>query len=677
MERTPPGHPRPRRAPIARLRGTKVPYADLGPQDLDHLERRLDQLLATIEGRSRIPDRFEAALARALKAKPRERSDARFRHVRSVEEFAEAATLPQPPQSFRGMSATYREAIAGLCRSGEQFRLLRLTSQLGLETRSFSDTDVAIALSGGGAKGAFEAGVLLFLESSGVLQTDVKLVCGTSAGALNALATSAWGANAGTRVSAIWLSLRSNTDMFRPSLQYQEILSILDELGVSLDQSSSGSSVDWNWIRVGTAIPVIGNILALAVESEVEEKLDLLERLVDRVLALSSVNSLAPTRSVLNLALPKPLSTMLPLRIVTVSAQDGHVYVVDESADVRELDPRQPREQLGVFHLLGEDVRDALVRAAMASASIPIIFGSETLLVSGASGIKTLDDLRSAIENHETHALSQVRIFQAWDGGLRDNLPLQAALDAGARKVLAVSASARGLAEASGFSSSPAGLIASLARTIEVLVDEVGESDRLHALGGADVTFIDPSVALNSTDQVDPGLIRMNLEHGYMRAHDRLAGLPPEIADLLQNGGTIGALLFVLWAAEALLSTDEITSLRKEIWELEGSGFRKVYGMWAWDPTALHALRGKKAELFDLYQARIDAWGTLDCVPDPLPDGTPLSNAWLRWERRSSPAGDRLLLTQGPFERQLIFAPLPTWEPAGGVPPAPGPLDAP
>lgn len=66
----------------------------------------------------------------------------------------------------------------------------------------------ALVLSGGGAKGAFQAGVISKLAQQG---TQIDLVCGTSAGSLNAAAFAFCGAG---EMIDLWQDIRSWRDVF-------------------------------------------------------------------------------------------------------------------------------------------------------------------------------------------------------------------------------------------------------------------------------------------------------------------------------------------------------------------------------------------------------------------------------------------------------------------------------
>ncbi len=244
------------------------------------------------------------------------------------------------------------------------------------------------------------------------------------------------------------------------------------------------------------------------------------------------------------------------------------------------------------------------------------------------------------------------------DGGLKDSLPLHAAIDAGAASVLAIATYPRAFPRDDRFSHrSRYGLLDSIQRTIEIMLNEVSESDRLHALEapGA-VVFIEPGIVVHGPLEVDPGLIRINYEYGYLRAYNALTPLPQSVRDL-NDGSEEGGLVYLMWILTVAVATDDIAALRKEIWELErvltkieatateGESDEARY------PPLLDQIRQKKYALYELYVMRSEAWGSHDAMPDVLPDGTPLSHSWLKWENRNWALFADFA---DPFERQAI-----------------------
>ena len=85
----------------------------------------------------------------------------------------------------------------------------------------------AIVLSGGGAKGSFQAGALLYL---GEIWNEIRptIICGSSVGAINALALAETTTSAGVdKVVQIWLELEYDEQMFVQSEPMQIVANIL------------------------------------------------------------------------------------------------------------------------------------------------------------------------------------------------------------------------------------------------------------------------------------------------------------------------------------------------------------------------------------------------------------------------------------------------------------------
>src|SRR5690242_3448545 len=82
---------------------------------------------------------------------------------------------------------------------------------------------IGIVLGGGGTRGDFEVGALLYLYEQGIRP---EVICGTSAGAINAakLAEGEGGATQGLQgLKSLWLGLRRNEDMYVPETWLQAL----------------------------------------------------------------------------------------------------------------------------------------------------------------------------------------------------------------------------------------------------------------------------------------------------------------------------------------------------------------------------------------------------------------------------------------------------------------------
>jgi len=134
----------------------------------------------------------------------------------------------------------------------------------------------------------------------------------------------------------------------------------------------------------------------------------------------------------------------------------------------------------------------SMQKAIIASAGEPIIF-------------------RPTILNGEVY----------FDGGLRDIVPVEAAFDASAEVVYAILASTDVQSEPS----SGKHMFEFLGRTIDISTNEIRLDDiKLPRARGKPVIVIQPTVDVHSGLTIDPGLIDISIDYGFMRAYDVIDG---------------------------------------------------------------------------------------------------------------------------------------------------------
>jgi NTE family protein len=230
-----------------------------------------------------------------------------------------------------------------------------------------------------------------------------------------------------------------------------------------------------------------------------------------------------------------------------------------------------------------------LLEAAMASASIPFAFPPIKL----GSG------------RPESYV----------DGGVREVIPIQAALEAGANEVFAVVASATGVPPATTFpdhkplNSFENSNMLDIAQRVamDIMPDEtsVNEIDPPPTGWGAAVTVIQPKFDIHDIMTIDPGLIRINIAYGYMRADDVLQAKSRdpnryrEVADQFSEER----------------KTNQIIQLRKQIWDMENL-FHGSPPLIPPMPSALPAVRQLKRDLMGLVNKRRDSGGAVPAGAD-------------------------------------------------------------
>ena len=158
------------------------------------------------------------------------------------------------------------------------------------------DTPAALVLSGGGAKGAYEAGVVLGLAARGI---PIRLAAGSSAGALNAAALADGRLD---RLEALWRGVtRDQVYALRPGVFFAGLLPgwltllALDGAGSLLDpqplRDLIAGAVDLDRVRVS---PVALRVVTTDLERRVARVFDNRSVSVDALLAAAAVPGMFP-----------------------------------------------------------------------------------------------------------------------------------------------------------------------------------------------------------------------------------------------------------------------------------------------------------------------------------------------------------------------------------------------
>ena len=357
---------------------------------------------------------------------------------------------------------------------------------------------VAIVLGSGGSRGNFQVGALQFLYSRGIRPDTI---CGTSIGAINGLVLAEGGIE---KLLAIWLDFRDNRDMY------------LEE----------------PWLRA--IKPITGqpsrmtppDIISTAADRMVKYTLFPTMLLADTanfwisLTELYSSGRIWQLKSYLN---PSPFAAKLRalfdpgrvnrsgirLRIATVSLESGELRYITETGHFTDgTAADQPLD---------------MIDAVLASSAIPGIF----------------PPIRLHAENYI-------------DGGVREMLPVQAAINLGEDRIYAIACSKSGVDRARSFDNSSLVDI-SIRAMRDIMFDEIQRNETNPPRGwGADITLIQPTLNIHDVLMVDPGLISIGIAYGYMRAFDAVEG----------DGNT--------WKSLTLRRlSDGITRARINIWRME------------------------------------------------------------------------------------------------------------
>lgn len=454
----------------------------------------------------------------------------------------------------------------------------------------------ALVLSGGGSKASFEVGAVRCLYD--VFGFTPDIITGSSAGSLNAVKL-AEGPLALARLEQMWLALSGPPDMFKPTpgvlriltqwkttgLLPQQLFELSDMLGVQVSEYS------WVTPEMEIAIGISKEVFSQAVPSNgllliadiIGKGLKLglaVGKLINEVKALlNSGRSLFlfdPIRNMLDANVDPALVARsgIHLRISVLEMNSGKTRYVDQNGRFT--------DNIEVMPLLD---------AVQASASIPVAFPP-------------------VVRPSGTYL----------DGGTRDNLPLAIADTIGASSIVAIVPSPLGVSPGN---YANATLLPLAGRTVEVIMDELQLTDyKPHRGFGCPARVIAPSFEVHNLFKVEPGLIQISMDYGYMRAYD-----------VMQANEQIGHRLFAL--------SDQITRLRLLIWgqaehrsegelmQEERWGFASVGLMRTASADALADVRLRKTELRELFRQRQVLAATPACSPSGI------ERAWQQWERHS------------------------------------------
>jgi predicted acylesterase/phospholipase RssA len=491
------------------------------------------------------------------------------------------------------------------------------------------------ALSGGGAKGAFEVGAIMYLSTR--LSLYPEAVCGTSVGAINALAAAEATEAAMMRIKDAWCRLTSSADMWRladwvgevANLETFRSLNVEMKLLEALDlvpgrdpEHGTGSGFQ----LISTESKVLATVADIllppgAFAGLIADEIEDVERDLTRAAEIfsekgKSLLDLTPTRRLAdrNLRADAIKDSGKRLRLISVGLEDGHIYIVTEKGElIRNADTTSaagmttPYGRRNVYELEATDLHDALLRGAMASAAIPMTFPPEVL--SATSG----------------HTVTCV------DGGVREVLPLKEATyiaekeladTPGRAGIIGIFAGNVGNIDGAYFIEPgwlprrdyrDATLLDIAKRGADIAVDEVALDELRRMKGGAgdvDLIPIFPLFPVTETSLIDPGLIQIQIAYGYMTAYDSIRYHFGEIDE-----GTYSQLF---------ITTNFIAQARRTAWEIEqeqeltGSPAPGPGWSWIWEEGAVGRLRSIKRQIAQALWVRVVAAQTYECVPTLL-----------------------------------------------------------
>jgi NTE family protein len=445
----------------------------------------------------------------------------------------------------------------------------------------------ALVLSGGGARGAFQVGAVRYLY-----EQDIRpdIICGTSVGAINGakLAEGEGAADQGLRgLDSLWLNLRENADMWLEEPWLNEIDRGFKDLLTGEPGAAPGLP---DWSEWGDLEPILYAVGGMFVLPDLIEKLRVFQAKLAENASLYNLNPIlwklsgSPAHGVPRQLHPERVVTWSQggarkLRIAIVCLEDGRLRYVTETGAVLERDGSPMLVRANQCRPIEESLADIATRTRSLQRQLSTVPpGAKPELIQQIRELNAeAGRLRAELAQCQANApqvpaqvslaagvlasASIPAIFKPVqlpggtyvDGGVRDILPIGAAVELGGDPIYAVMASADGAPAKAG--ARYAGILDIAVRSLlDVLVDEVGYSDAHPAggWGGRSVFLIAPTFDLYDIKAINPGLIRIAIDYGYLRA-----------ADVLTQQDSAGR-------AEAFATSDALTRTRYENWELEG-----------------------------------------------------------------------------------------------------------
>jgi len=412
----------------------------------------------------------------------------------------------------------------------------------------------AFVLSGGGAKGAFQVGVLKYLYKEQGLRPDI--ICGTSVGALNAakLAEGHQDSDqAFDELEAIWRGITSERDIFLPNPAIEAgldaVRGAVEEELVEAALAATGAAAAGGVL--GTVLSIFLGPLGAALGGAVSSGAafgavvasfgdfeDEIKAAIKQAFGgIDSLNVLTPLRQLVTQRLDRSAvaNSGIELRLSAVDLNSGGLFYVDQQGrsipdsrngptlerlnTVKSRMLALDRSNGFVNELIDRVLADALnpgdiglVNGVVASSAIPMIF----------------DPVRSG-----------ARLLV--DGGVREILPLHVAVELGATDIVAVQASSGRVGQ--GLPAEGLGadfqIVAMIERTFDIFANEVSRDDeRVDVPGGVNVELIKPAIDIQDVLEFIPEIIALNIFVGFDTAKAHFEGtdpLPKEILELLRR----------------------------------------------------------------------------------------------------------------------------------------------
>lgn len=434
--------------------------------------------------------------------------------------------------------------------------------------RASSHPRDGLVLAGGGSKASFQIGALRHLYD--VVGIHPEVITATSAGSVVACTIAQWSeaadqARAVTELDQMWMAMQDQSEMFAPRAWFKLLLEKGPEWAKLIDRDRENERTRR---PRGLTMPRISMPFRHSADGS--------STIVDPAEPMAGGDD-------------SRMSAQLTGQAATLNLATKEFPVADDTAT---WSPSTVLQILSALSRLSRDSSDiqSILRGAEASASTyragpllaklldPSWFRSDRLATSGMKlriatvGLES-GDLRYITEggvlvdrddqpiSGEAHEVTKgvlascsipgvfrpVKIEDEHyvDGGMRENVPAEMAIGhLGVTHPYVITCSPLGTSRSTDFRSK--NLLDLVTRSIDILTDETGRDEVAYALS-AGAKVIGPDISVHSAMTVDPGLLQINRDYGWMSSAEQHLGTDQDTRDLV----------------------NEIVRLRMRGWELE------------------------------------------------------------------------------------------------------------
>lgn len=374
---------------------------------------------------------------------------------------------------------------------------------------SAASTTIGLVISGGGSRASFQLGALRYLYDTQRIRPSV--ITGTSVGAILAAHLAQYDDYDGQRralatVERIGQNLRETSDLLTPLPWYAELAELMPALQRSVEERRP---VEPRTIT----LPALGSVWQRRVAAEASSA----AHASGRRITLPSWDA-SPVLDTLSLLWTVGKSGT-DLELLVRGAQRARSLftpgpIVDQLLDPQVLDVDRLARS-------GTQLRIAVV--GLESGELRYVTGDGTLMdrenvpVPGVGPVPMVEAIRASCAIPGIFPPVRLGEEHYVDGGTRENAPVEIAVThLGVDRCYAVLSSAKGLTPETSYADKDM-LAIVLRATAGIMADEVQVDDvaRLRAGG---VTIIAPEVNLHDELTIEPGLLQIASDYGYLRA---------------------------------------------------------------------------------------------------------------------------------------------------------------